>query len=45
MGKIETGFPTGSTMVDGLTDMASDKTPHIASMLRQRMLWLFRNEH
>jgi hypothetical protein len=41
--KSNTGFPTGSTMADGLTDMASDKTPCIGSMLRQRMLRLFRN--
>jgi hypothetical protein len=43
MGKIDTGFPTGSIMADGITDMASEKTPRIGSMLRQRMLQLFRN--
>jgi hypothetical protein len=40
--KIDTGFPTCSTMVNGLTDMASNKTPRIGSILRQRMFWLFR---
>ena len=37
MGKTNTSFPTGSTMANGLTDMASDKTPRIGLMLRQRM--------
>jgi hypothetical protein len=36
------GFPTGSTMADGLMDMASDKAPRIGSTLRQRMFRLFR---
>jgi hypothetical protein len=41
IGKTDTGFPTGSTMANGLTDMASNKTPRIGSILRQRMFWLF----
>jgi hypothetical protein len=39
MGKTDTGFPIGLTMADGIKYMASDKTPCIGSMLRQRMLW------
>ena len=39
--KKDTGFPTGLTMADGLTDMASNKTPRIGSILRQRMFQLF----
>jgi hypothetical protein len=27
-------FPTSSTMVDGIMDMATDKAPHIGSTLR-----------
>jgi hypothetical protein len=41
-GKNGYGFPTGSTMADGLTDMATDKAPHIGAMLRQRMFQIFR---
>jgi hypothetical protein len=40
-GKIDTGFPTGSTMANGLTDMALNKTPCIGSILRQRMFRIF----